>query len=257
MTQVLPNSLRHAGALAALLFLSGATAQAETCSVPAGADLALIRVDANTRLHFLQDAMNNDAAHANAWRWGWVGGYGAVVLAQGILVPFMPHELDRIDRYVGAVSAVVGMIPPLLTPPQVLADGPAFDARVQALSANATPLERCELLAWGETLAARSALAEARAQAPLGHVIKLAFNLVTTAFLGFVFNDWVGAVFGGGAGIVLGEVQVLTAPTKLVDHWEHYKAGSLAQDTAASRASSMPKLNFSVQPGYVGVNGSF
>jgi hypothetical protein len=241
--------LFRVGALAAL-FLSSSAALADECSVPNGASPALAQVDTNLRLRFIHEAMKRDTADATTWRWGWVGGYGAIVVTQAVLIPFMKQPSDRIQRYVGGASTIIAMLPPLFIPLEVTKDGPEVDARLKAVGDSGTPEERCDLLHWSETLAARSAHNEHAQTGWVLHVVNLGYNLIVSAVLGFGFKDWTGAAVAGGAGFVLGETQILSQPTRLHEQWEQYKTGALGGEPT-------PKLSFAVQPGWIGMNGSF
>src|SRR5436309_8389194 len=97
------------------------TAQAADRS-PAGAGggAALASVDPQLRLRFIDDHLAQTAHRAQVWTWGW--GIGIGVATVGNLVPLAFVAPDqRIDWYVGAATTVVGVVPLVIAPLDVVA----------------------------------------------------------------------------------------------------------------------------------------
>jgi hypothetical protein len=230
------------GALLALI-LSTQVASAQQCPVPAGADPKLVQVDSALRLKYLQDALDRDTGRAVAWRWGWVGAYGVIAVAQfglsGLKPPeSMPHFLT--ERYVGGVQAAIALIPPLVLPLHVGYDAPAFAAKVKA----AAPGDTCNLIEEGEKLLREDAHNEAFGVSWVTHVVNIVYNAVFFVILEFGYHDLLGAALAGGLGAVLGEVQIFTQPASLPAALRDYQAAKLGPPVP-------PAVTLRVTPGGV------
>src|SRR4029079_8365609 len=135
-------------ALGALLVAAlGSRAQATVrCPVGAGGSPALAGIDPELRLHFIDEHLARTAHRAQVWTWGW--GIGIGVATVGNLVPLLfvaPEE--RVDSHVGAGTTVIGIVPLLIAPLDVIGDSRALSAR---LAARGPTDDVCALLADAE-----------------------------------------------------------------------------------------------------------
>ena len=233
------------GALLALFLVSSA-AMAQECPLPADANPKLGEISASARLSFLRESLNHDAQNANFWRWSWVTIYAVGTAGQLALSPlWSPESLP--DLYVGAGASALAMLPLLVFPLHIGADGPAFDARVAA----AAPADTCRLIADGEILMAQDAANEAAGVGWIMQVVNVTYNLVVASILGFGFKRYVPAVITGVGGLIIGEAMIFTQPTHLNDALKQYKWGSFAQP-------SKPTLHFGPAAGsYLALSGTF
>jgi hypothetical protein len=219
------------------LMVCSRLALAQECPVPAGADPRLEQIDAALRVKFLQDSLNHDVGHALAWRWGWVGAYGAITVAQFALVPVVA---TRPERYVGGVQAALAILPPLVLPLHVTFDAPIYDAKVKQGGAS------CALVDEGERILAEDAHNEAFGASWVFHLVNVVYNFIIFAVLEWGYHDLKGALLAAGPGLVLGEVQIFTQPVGLPDAWQRYKSAAIAPSSALT-----------VRATGVGVSGTF
>lgn len=232
------------GALLALLLVSTA-ATAQECPLPADANPKLAEVDAASRLTFIRDSLNHDAKNANLWRWSWVTIYAVGAVGQLSLSPLWPEE-SRVDLYVGAAASAIAMLPLLVLPLSVGADGPAFDAKV----AEAKPADTCALIALGEGLMVRDAANEAAGVSWVMQVVNVAYNLATASILAFGFKRYLPAVISGVGGLIIGEAMIFTQPTHLNESVKQYKWGTFKENK--------PTLHFGPAAGnYFALSGTF
>src|SRR6185312_9238005 len=69
--------------LLVVALLAAPQVKALECPVMAGASPGLSAVDAQARIEFIRQRLSTDSRYMNAWKWSWVGVYGAMTLAQG------------------------------------------------------------------------------------------------------------------------------------------------------------------------------
>ena len=80
---------------------------------------AVASVPAELRLAWI-DARLADGAHkAKRWTWGWGIGIGGATIVNLASIPFVSKE-DRIDWYTGAATTIVGIVPLLIAPLDVV-----------------------------------------------------------------------------------------------------------------------------------------
>jgi hypothetical protein len=213
----------------------------------------LVAVDAEVRLAWIDDHLGPVGARARWWSWGWGGGIGAAGVVQLAVVPFV-RPADRIDWYVGAASAAIGVVPFAFFPLAVIRDGRELHAQRrgdrQRPSHQGGPgggggggddddgEESCRALADAEARLVRDAKDEAAQQRWWVHVGNVAFNTGVTLFLGLGYNHWLSGIINGASGLVVGEALILTQPTQTIDDLDAYRQGRLL-------GASMPPLGLS------------
>jgi len=117
---------RRACRLAVVSFVAcglwGSPAQAATrCPAGAGGGEALATIDGESRLHRTDTRLSATAHRAQVWTWVW--GIGIVAATMGNLAPLpFVAKGDGIDWYVGAGTTIVGLVPLLIAPLDVVAD---------------------------------------------------------------------------------------------------------------------------------------
>jgi hypothetical protein len=191
---------------------------------------ALLTVDAELRLRWIDERLARTAHRARVWTWGW--GTGLVIATAGNLVPltFVPPS-ERIDWYAGAATTVVGIVPLLIAPLDVVGDSRSLQAEMAAWRAGA---DLCPLLASAEAKLARDAKNQADGQRWWYHLVNVALNAGVGLFLGLGYDHWLAGAFNAVTGAVIGEAIIFTQPTSSIDDLATYRAGSLGGVTKSA-----------------------
>jgi len=153
------------------------------------------------RLAELQTLLAREERNFELWRWSWTIGYGMLSAVNLYFVPTAPRE-DRIDLYVGAGASALALAPLLLW------SQPEYRPTDAACSASP--------LACAENTWRRVATFQRESQGLMVHVINFAYNAAVGALLGFGYGHWRAAALNFGVGSALGEVQILTQPTRAI-----------------------------------------
>jgi len=204
---------------------------ADRCPAGAGGGPALAQIDPELRLHFIDDHLARTAHRARIWTWGWGIGIGVATVGNLIPLAFVAPE-DRIDWYVGAGTTVIGVVPLLIAPLDVVADSQALRAR---LAARTQTDDICALLADAETKLVRDAQNQAGGQRLWLHVGNVVLNTGVGLFLALGYHHWTAGAFNAIFGSAIGEAIILTQPTSTMDDLRTYRSGALgppAKDVA-------------------------
>jgi hypothetical protein len=204
----------------------------------------LIDLSPEVRLAWIDDHLFPVARRARIWAWGWGGGIGAAGVANLAVVPFVQPQ-DRVDWYVGAASAAVGVIPIWLHPLAVVRDARELHERNAHLPAPAGPSGDgggiCARLADAEIRLVRDAEDQAAQQRWWVHAGNLVFNTGVLLFLGLGYQHWLSGIINGAAGLVVGEALILTQPTQTIDDLATYRqAGLFGPPGATAAAGAVP-----------------
>jgi hypothetical protein len=200
-----------------------ALARAATpCPSPPGMAPSLAAVDGETRLGWIDGHLSATARTARLWTWGWGIGIGGATVANLAPLPFVPKE-DRVDWYTAAATTVVGIVPLLIAPLDVIGDAQTLRARIDAAAAE-PGTDVCKLLAEAETLLVRDAQNQRDGQRWWLHVGSFALNAGVGLFLGLGFHHWGAGAFNFATGAVIGELIILSQPTGTIGDLEHYRA---------------------------------
>jgi hypothetical protein len=228
-----PRPIRRGGArwlraacLCGLFSLGASPARAQDagrCPSVAGGGPVLLAVDAELRLRWIDDRLARTAHRAQLWTWGW--GTGIVVATVGNLVPLaFVSPNDRIDWYAGAATTIVGIVPLLIAPLDVIADSRALRAEMAAWPQKA---DLCPLLASAEAKLVGDAKNQADGRRWWYHVVNVALNAGVGLFLGLGYDHWLAGGFNAVTGAAIGEAIIFTQPTSSIDDLAAYRAGSL------------------------------
>jgi hypothetical protein len=167
------------------------------------------------------DALLRDQAHrARTYRYAWTGINAGLAIGSFGLIPLLSHS-KREDYVVGGIASAIGAVTTFAFPLHVEHDEPELDA-LQTLP----PAERHKKL---RALLRDGAHDEhARVTWPW-HALNLGTSLLTGGIIAVGFGHVRGGLQTGIAGFVLGEAQIFTQPTGLVDarlaepaalHWQ-------------------------------------
>jgi hypothetical protein len=204
---------------------------ADRCPPGAGGGAALAEIDPELRLRFIDERLARTGRNAQIWTWGWGIGIGVATIGNLVPLAFVAPD-ERIDWYVGAATTIVGIVPLLIAPLDVVADARALRARV---AARAPGDDVCALLADAEAKLARDAQNQADGQRWWLHVGNVVLNTGVGLFLALGYHHWGAGAFNAVFGSAIGEAIILTQPTSSIDDLRAYRSGSLgspARDVA-------------------------
>lgn len=192
-----------------------------------GGSPALLTVDPELRLRWIDERLAHTAHQARLWTWAW--GTGLVVATVGNLIPlaFVPPN-DRIDWYAGAATTVVGIVPLLIAPLEVVGDSRSLRAEMAAWRNGA---DLCPLLASAEAKLVRDAKNQADGRRWWYHLANVVLNAGVGLFLGLGYHHWLAGGFNAVTGAVIGEAIIFTQPTASIDDLATYRTGSLGGAT--------------------------
>jgi hypothetical protein len=230
--------LRAVAAMAALavgFLTAGPVAAAQRCPSPAPAlsatSVALEAIDPEQRLAWIDAHLSVTARRARLWTWGWGVGLVAATVANAVPLGFVSAD-QRIDWYVGAGTTVIGIVPLLIAPLDVIADARALHQRVTARAPghndHDTNDDVCQLLADAETRLLRDATNQSDGQRWWLHVGNVVLNTGVGLFLGLGYHHWGAGALNAISGSVIGEAIILTQPTGSIDDLNVYRSGALA-----------------------------
>jgi hypothetical protein len=215
----------RACALVALaVALSGLPAPSRAACPGDRAGDTLARVPIADRVAYLRGRLEAERPLARAWSWTWGLIDGGLTAGQLAAIPFAGSRPDRIFLGAGAFSSALGVAQILsmpITPAREDAPGAPDCAALARLEGEMSRAARNEALGSGW-------------EAQLGNV---GVNAGLSLAMGFMGNDWPGALLGFGIGWLVGELQIKTQPTALVRDLERYRAGELAAGSGATEMS--------------------
>ena len=183
-----------------LLSTPSASGAAGRCPPGAGGSPTLQELDPELRLRFIDEHLARTAHRAQVWTWGW--GIGIGVATVGNVVPlFFVAPADRIDWYVGAGTTIIGIVPLLIAPLDVVGDARALGAR---LASRTSADDVCTLLADAETRLVRDAKNQADGQRWWLHAGNVALNSGVGLFLALGYHHWGAGAFNAIVGSAIG-----------------------------------------------------
>jgi hypothetical protein len=100
----------------------------------------------------------------------------------------------------------------------------------------------CSLLNTVEQLFIRGAVSEAFGVGPLTHIGTFVINIAGGLILGLGWNRWANFAYSSLVGIGVGEIQIATQPTDLIEDLRLYRAGQL------SERPNPPRLGVALAP---------
>jgi hypothetical protein len=182
-------------------------------------------IDGDVRLQWIDRRLSLTAHRARVWTWGWGVGIGGATLANLAPLPFVAKS-QRIDWYTGAATTIVGIVPLLIAPLDVVDD--ARELRVRVLGTNGVAgTDVCTLVADAEIRLARDAKNQSDGQRWWLHVGNVVLNSGVGLFLALGFHHWWAGAFNAVVGSAIGEAIILTQPTGSIDDLRRYREGPL------------------------------
>jgi len=215
--------------LVSVALSSHPVAASVTCPAPANADAALSAVDGRQRLDWIDAHLSKTARQARIWTWGWGAGIVAATAANLVPLAFVPPD-QRIDWYVGAGTTIVGIVPLLIAPLDVIADARALHREIAKLGGEN---DVCRLLADAEARLARDGANQVDGQRWWLHVGNVVLNTGVGLFLGIGYHHWGAGALNAVTGTLIGEAIILTQPTGSIADLTAYRSGALGAPATA------------------------
>jgi hypothetical protein len=147
----------------------------------------------------------------------------------------MSHA-SGLDFYVGGGASLIGLVPLIVTPLKVMADG----NRLEEFNAETPGADPCVSLAWAEELLLRDAANEAEGRSLLFHGGNIAVNAGVFLVIGAGFGHWTNAIISLLTGVATGEIMILTQSVGALNALHAYRRGDLASPTAKVRMVVVP-----------------
>lgn len=179
-----------------------------------------------------------EAQRAETWRYAWTAVNGGLTLGAFVAVPLVSSE-DRPDFVVSGIGSAITTLGTWVWPLRV--EGAAAELEVMAPAERARHTER---------LRRESALDEGQRIRWPWHVANLGLAAAGGAVIAFGYRHYLSGALTAAAGGALGELQLFTQPTGLIDA----KAGRLR---LVPRLALTPSFGATRASWAVAVSGSF
>ncbi len=212
--------------VASMLAVAPAAAQ---CPIPRGASPSLAERSTEERMRFILERTQHAEEVTRTWTTVFSLSYLGLVAAQMGLIVIVDDPGARIDFAIGAVGSMIGVASLAIFRAPVLVDR----ASIEELAPRAMSGD-CAALAEAEAFLEADASNEDFGTSWLIHVGNVVFNLGIGLVMGLGYDRWISGAISAGVGILVGEVQILTRPTRMLDTLRRYQAGELGDDGAAS-----------------------
>jgi hypothetical protein len=193
------------------------------CPVEASARDALSGIEGETRLRWIDGHLATTAQRTRLWTWSWGSGIVVATVANLAPLPFVAKD-QRIDWYVGAATTIVGIVPLVIAPLDVVEDSRQLHTKVQARVASD---DVCRLLADAEARLVRDAKNQSDGQRWWLHAGNVALNTGVGLFLALGYHHWGAGAFNAAVGSGIGEAIILTQPTGTIEDLRIYRRGAL------------------------------
>ena len=170
------------------------------------------------RIRLIQKMLDRDKRGANGWWYGWLAGYSAATIVQGVVAVSTNERATRQDMLLGAGTTLLGAAGQLITP-----NTPGRAADQLERITEETGDARLHKLQRAEELLKESALSEKRGRSWKLHAITGVVNLTSglITWLGFDRDVWAG--LGNFAlNTVITESQIWTTPTRAMKDYKEY-----------------------------------
>jgi hypothetical protein len=206
----------------------------------------------NERLQTIRQMLDRGTSTANQWWYGWLIGYSAATIGQGIVSLGTDNKAIRQDMALGAATTLLGAAG-LVVAPIV----PGYAAGCLDTSAEETPEKKMNKLVEAEKLLRECAEREKagrswKTQAITG-IVNLSSGLIT--WFGFGRNVWAG-LENFALNTVITEAQIFTQPTRAMKDYDNYLKKYAA---GKEQSDHRPGINWCVNayPGGIGVSMTF
>jgi hypothetical protein len=204
------------------------------------------------RIQYIKNTLEHDKANTKRWWYGWLGGYSAATIGQGVVYFANKEKGTRQDMALGAATTLLGAAGQFISP--LIPDRETI--QLNSIS-ETTGIERLKKLAIAEKLFEECALREKLARSWKNHALCSAVNL------GGGLITWLGfkRSFGAGVGYfvlntAITETQIWTQPTLARRNYKKYHQQYLENKEGISY---LPEVNLYLEayPGGLGIKVVF
>jgi hypothetical protein len=180
----------------------------------------------NQRLTFLEQRLDAAQLHGQIWYYGWFAVNGGGLIVTTVQAATTHSHDDRVSSSVEAGKAVIGVVDLLLRP---------LPARLGADPIRAMPGSPRERVQAAETLLQTNATRAELTRTPWPHLGNAIINLIGGGIV-LAFGDWQDAALTTGLDFVVGEIQILTEPSRAIGDLAAYRSryGELPRPTESS-----------------------
>jgi hypothetical protein len=183
---------------------------------PAIGGVGQARVDVEGRLSFIESALRDGARKSTRWAAAWGTTYG-VAMATLLLVSPWVEPPTRIDMYVGATSAGIGLLVRSAVHPRVIREHRRLRKRI------AEHGRTCETLQEAERALVRSVKGERFGRSLAVHLGAIVYNVGVGLVLGLAFHRPVAGIRQAAVGSTVGQIMIVTQPTTSVRALDRYR----------------------------------
>lgn len=204
------------------------------------------------RLQYLKNRLEHDKANTNRWWYGWLAGYSAATIGQGVVFLNSNDLKMRQDMALGAATTFLGAAGQFVSPIKLGNETEQFNS----IPAN-TPGERLNKLPIAEQLLNECGKREKLARSWKNHALSSAVNL------GGGLITWLGFKRSIGAGIgyfalntVITEAQIWSQPTLARRSYQKYRQKYMENESGIASAHEA-KWYLEAYPGGIGIKVVF
>lgn len=178
------------------------------------------------RIQFIQNRLSESKPTVDGWWYGWLGGYSAATVAQGVVAFTSTDKNTRQDMALGAATTFLGAALQIITPLNT-----GKDAKKLLQLPDSTSELQTQKLKIAEEMLRTSAMAEKAGRSWQIHALNEAVNLTSglITWLGYKRTVWDG-VTNFLINTAITETQIWTQPTRTLrdyeDYCRKYKSGS-------------------------------
>jgi len=204
------------------------------------------------RIRDIQLTALNDMKNAQAWWYGWLGGYSAATAGQAVVAATTDNIATRQDMVLGAATTLLGALGQVISPiipGSAKKDYPSYRDYAEGEQPFSEE-QAAELL---KTLALREKEGRSWKTHAIAGAVNLSSGLVT--WLGFKRTVWDG-LLNFALNTAVTEAQIWTQPTRAIKDYERYLREINPQaDATPSRPESEWTVN--VFPGGIAIRVDF
>jgi hypothetical protein len=172
--------------------------------------------EAMTRVAFIQHVLDDAAGPTRMWRYGWIVGFGALAVGSGIrAAAFGPSQVAA--GLVGAGGSLLGVGSVLLNDEHATHAGDDLRGYL-AHTSDPWPLR----VRVAEQALRECARVEAFSRGWLSQIARAVVSVSSWAIITFAANQPGPAAINLGAGLVIGQLSVVTHPQGLISVWDSY-----------------------------------
>jgi hypothetical protein len=170
------------------------------------------------KLQTIEKTLQQDKVHTSHWWWGWLSGYGAATIGQGIVGGISGKVHMRQDMFLSAATTFAGVIGQFVTPVSPYQVPIQLNYIQQPGSS-----ENLKQLNFAEEILRNRALKETKGRSWQAHAVSGAVNLASglVTWVGFK-RSWKDGLTNFLLNTAVTEAQIWSQPVLAKRAWTHY-----------------------------------